>query len=178
MGNREADTQMTNYRDASFQDRFQGRWADEAQAAYELDRNMRRVPFAKHGLDRAPFSARALMAAPSTVRYAPDYKEEVDERLRYVEVKGCGRDESIKLKEEQLAALWIIHEELPVWFCFWNNRRRTLVDLHIEEVQRLAGQAERDGNVGTFDPDTAPKPYYELGWDVVAAQTRERGLGQ
>lgn len=174
---------MTSYRDDDFKARWRGAWAAEAQSAYELDRNMRRVPFAPHGLDHAPFSAEALMAAPDTVRYAPDYKEEVERRLRYVEVKGCGRDQLVKLKVEQLLALWQVHAatdggELPVWFCLWNNRERTLIEATIDDVQRVAGQAERDGNMGVFDPVTAPKPYFELEWPVLAANGREHALGR
>jgi hypothetical protein len=169
---------VTSYKDNSFQQRWTGQWAAEAQAAYALDRNMRRVPFVPHGLDRAPFSAEALMSAPPTVRYAPDFKEERDRRLHYVEVKGCGRGEIIRLKAEQLSALWVVADELPVEFCFWNNQQRLLVDITIEDTHKVAGQAERDGNVGVFDPDTAPKPYYELAWIMLAANGREHALGR
>ena len=167
----------SSYKDGTFQQRWRGQWAAEAQAAYVLDRNMRRVPFAPHGLDRAPFSAEALMTAPATVRYAPDYKEERDRRLVYVEVKGCGRGEIIRLKVEQLNALWQI-EELPIEFCFWNNQQRLLVEISIDDATKVAAQAERDGNMGTFDGETAPKPYYELEWDVLAANGFEHALGR
>jgi len=173
-----AEEGLMTYKDRSFEDRWKGAWAREAQAAYELDRNMTRIPFATFGLNRAPFSVEALMAAPITVRYAPDYQEEVEKRLRYVEVKGCGRDGIIKLKQEQLVALWETDTELDVWFCLWNGRKRTLIDISIDEVTKVASQAERDGNMGVFDPDTAPKPYYELEWDVLAANGEEHGLGQ
>lgn len=166
-----------NYKDRSFGERWHGAWAAEAQAAYEFDRAVRRVPYDKPGLDRAPFSATALMRAPSTVRYAPDYREEVEKTLRYVEVKGCGRDQVIKLKDEQLNALWLHNEELRVWFCYWNNQTRTLVEIGIEEVAKLAGAAERQGNVGTFDPDTAPKRYFELAWADLAELGEEHALG-
>lgn len=168
---------MTSYKDNDFRARWHGAWAAEAQAAYTLDRNMMRIPFAPHGLDRAPFSAEALMTAPDTVRYAPDFKEEQRSHLRYVEVKGCGRDQVIKLKEEQLAALWEHDKELPVWFCFWNNQRRTLIEITIGSVAKLAGAAAREGRTGTFDPDTAPKLYYELHWDDLALHGAEHGLG-
>lgn len=169
---------MTSYKDDAFRDRWRGQWAAEAQAAYALDRNMRRIPFVGHGLDRAPFSAEALMRAPDTVRYAPDFKEEIEHRLHYVEVKGCGRDQVIKLKVEQLAALMISNEELPVDFVYWNNQTRTLAELDIDTVASLAGEAERAGHMGTFDPDTAPKPYFELAWDRLTEAGWEHQLGR
>lgn len=165
---------MTSYRDADFRVRWNGQWAAEAQAAYALDRNMRRVPFVPHGLDRAPFSVEALMAAPDTVRYAPDYKEEVEKRLRFVEVKGCGRDETIKLKFEQIAALWAHDNELPVWFCFWNNQNRMLIEVKIDDVFSATEGAE----TGVFDADTAPKQYWRLEWDALGELGREHPLGR
>ena len=167
-----------SYKDQPFQQRWNGVWAREAQAAYERDRIGRAIPYQRWGLDRPPFSSAALMAAPSHIRYAPDFLEEVDRHLRLVEVKGCGRDQVIKLKLEQLDALGHVDVyDAPVWFCLWNNVTRTLIDVELGAVKDLETGAQVEGRVGVFDADTRPKPYVSLRWRNLAFRGHEHEVG-
>lgn len=94
-----------------------GTLGDPAESQFEIWAHDNSIIFERFGLNRP---APNMGKWPAFIRYTPDYI--VHDRL--IEVKGCGRDGLIKIKQENLEALWLWGEYLPVWIFSWNSDSR------------------------------------------------------
>lgn len=95
------------------------RWeamGDQAEAAFEKAYAIN--GFQRFGLNRAPFS---VATVPAKIRFTPDYLM----ADRFIECKGIGQDQTLKIKVNQLLWLMVWNSEYPVaMFIFdsWNQR--------------------------------------------------------
>ena len=109
----------------SFGARF-GAMGDEAEAVFEATYGQ---GFVRTGLNRPPISMAALA---TRVRYTPDYLTSSG----YVEVKGTGRDQILKLKVENLNALHFWNQVMECRLWIWNTTRSVWGHCTIKELQK------------------------------------------
>lgn len=107
-------------------DQFSTRFStmgDIAEGAYEEFTDQ---PVARFGFNRPDPS---MAKWDAFIRYTPDYIH----HDRFVEVKGCGRDGIMKLKQENLSALREWSDHLPVWLFVWNSHKQQSVFFEIDD---------------------------------------------
>jgi hypothetical protein len=83
---------------------------------------------------------------PLALRYMPDRLVEIGSKHIFVEVKGCGKDGTIKIKEENLKALEYWKNLLPVRFFFYNSSTdRSCFNelLTLENMRKLSCSVEK-----------------------------------
>lgn len=157
------------FRDRPWRERLRA-LGDEAERAYVHDREHRRIAFTEYGMYRPPFHGGELTQLPNSIRYAPDFMESRDGRLRLVEVQGIGADQRLKMKDDKLETLLAHDKDLPVWMFVWNNRTGYFLELPLGTLAILVAEASSSGQQAIFDPDgTHPKPYVWVAWDKLAA---------
>ena len=91
---------------------------DIAEAAFEQAADDDQKRWDRYGLNRPKSN---MSRWTPNIRYTPDYIQ----HNRLVEVKGCGRDGLVKIKQENLEALrnWEAFAEMPVWLFCWNSQQ-------------------------------------------------------
>lgn len=114
----------------------------------------RSAPF---GFNRPPFSIQSL---PIRLRHAPD---RVAPECFY-EATGCGRDQTIKVKQEKLSALLWWNDVLPVELFVYDMKKQRWGTLPIRTLQRWVtrGLLEHD----RFQETTAEEPEGRLYWKI------------
>ena len=104
---------MSQFKDQSFNQRF-GTMGDIAEAAYESWADAKDIRWDRFGHNRPRSN---MFKWPAFIRYTPDYIT----HDRLVEVKGCGRDGILKVKQENIEALREWGVWMPVWMYAWNS---------------------------------------------------------
>ena len=114
-----------------------------AEGAFEDWASNARTGYVRFGLDRPPIHVHRL---PAFIRYTPDYLT----TKSLVEVQGFGRDQTLKLKIEKLAALGKWADIHPVKMFCWDstNQRAFMVD-H-EALVQAAEPTTRQATLGSF----------------------------
>jgi len=128
-----------SFHKADFATRFQT-MGDPAESAYD------QVYPKSHklGLNRPGFSMRGMTAAQ---RYTPDRMF----RDRFVECMGCGRDDTLKIKDEKIEALKQWRMLGPVYLFVWSSKRSLYWEEPLEDW--LIALAEH-GVPGEFTNDS------------------------
>lgn len=104
---------------------------DSAETMFEWVQTERHHAWTRYGLLRPDVKLHML---PDLVRYTPDYLQNV----RFVEVKGVGKDHTLKIKDKQLAALRTWNElVMPVDVFIWDSYRRRYGEVGIEHLYDL-----------------------------------------
>lgn len=122
---------------------------DKAEGIFEAVAEREDLEYVRFGLNRPPFSPYNM---PSFVRYTPDYLT----RHCFVECKGVGKDETLKIKMDQLSTLsqWNMYH--PVLFFIWNSYKRQYSRVPFDQIykQRFDGDARKfsEGNWAWFIP--------------------------
>ena len=169
--------QKQSFRDLPWTERVK-RLGDEAERVYRLDRDKRRVPYARHGLLRPPFNGLVMAKLELWEKHAPDFMEVQGEGREQhpvlVEVQGMGRDQTLKLKDEKHHGLAWWEDIHPVYLFVWNNVTRQIIDVPLLQLSLMVVEAHMRGDVGVFDPDTKAKPYTRLTWEKLVANVEPR----
>lgn len=101
---------------------------DGAETMFEWVQKKRRFAFARYGLLRPDIKMHAL---PDFVRFTPDYLQ----NQRMVEVKGVGRDHTLKIKDKQVNALCVWHDMImPVDVFVWDSYKRRYTEIPVVEL--------------------------------------------
>lgn len=131
-----------------FSQRF-GQLGDEAEGIFEA---VHPKGFARFGINRPPIQ---LGNVPKRIRYAPDYL--TSDGL--IEVKGCGRDQLLKIKLENWNCLMFWHQVFQTQLFVWDttNKRYTYVELSV--LEDLFNQPESGISFKHFDD---PKGYFAI----------------
>lgn len=99
------------FKDGTWSERY-ATMGDPAESVFERVYEGR---YHRFGINRPPFTVRHV---PEFVLYAPDYLT----ATHFVEVKGVGRDHTLKIKDKQLAALYHWDEQVfPVDIFIWDS---------------------------------------------------------
>lgn len=94
-------------------------------------------PFARWGLNRPDFPVRLL---PAEVRYAPDYVT----ADRFIEVQGCGKDQTLKIKLDKYIAWHHWAKLMPLWLWIWDAHNGTFLFVSLDRIDYLVGSGEGD----------------------------------
>lgn len=148
---------------------------DESQGVFQEWASLNGLAYTKYGLDRPPFEL--FYNLDSTVRHTPDFLVEVQGKKRrfghiinkrgaaarhfLVETKGIGKDQIVKLKEEDAKALrrWSDFQKHPVVFFVWDRQnRRVSINMTLDVARDLS----KDAEIGYFNDSAKPKPYYKI----------------
>lgn len=136
------------FRNKSWGERYTA-MGDQAETAYEADRERRGIAFVRSGLNRPPF--KQVWRLPLVERYRPDYME-LD---RYVEVQGYGQDQRTKLKVEKLEQLGRWANIMPVVLFLFDSTSNSSIEVPLKQIQLLVkGRATKQFPEG--------KEYYEI----------------
>lgn len=132
---------MSGFNERSFAQRFK-QMGDESEAIFERWTAKHDVSFVRLGLNRPPFAF--FHNLPVQVRYLPDYIiEDTNRTIRdsngpllyahaFVEVKGVGKDQLVKMKSDML----LINKELEknfkrqVIYFFWDKLHKRVSFAH------------------------------------------------
>lgn len=115
-----------SYKDQSFAARF-GALGDEAEGMFE---RIWPKNFVRIGLNRPPLHMASL---PERERHRPDYMLSAS----YMEVKGIGRDDTVKLKVVEMNCLAFWHQVHPVRIFIWSSHRWAWAVADLPEIQRM-----------------------------------------
>lgn len=109
-----------------------------------------------YGLRRPPFKVANLTPEQ---RNTPDYLTGTGD---FVEVQGCGRDNTLKLKVEKLDALKAWSKLGPLKFFFWNSNTEEWALISYDQLKKLVTKGKRTSGVQAF-PDG--NEYIAVEWD-------------
>jgi hypothetical protein len=118
------------------------------------------MQYAVYGLRRPNIPVYYL---PPFVRYTPDFVV----RHGLMEVQGCGRDQTIKLKHDKLWALKEWNKSIPVYMWLWNQTWDQIGVTNMDTIFDLTLESARTDDLridGLFDGD---KPYASIRWDML-----------
>ena len=115
-----------SFHERTFANRF-GAMGDEAESVFEATHPAGYVRF---GLNRPPLHMASL---PVRVRYAPDYLTSKG----FVEVKGCGRDQRLKVKLENLNALHYWNQLFTTSVFVWDSSKKRHTTFTIKQLQKV-----------------------------------------
>ena len=115
----------------SFANRFAA-MGDEAEQTFE---QVHPHKWVRHGLNRPPLHMASL---PTRVRYSPDYLTTAG----FYECKGAGRDQTLKLKVENLNALHFWNQIFDTHLWVWDSHKRRYGSLTIKQVQKFIDDPE------------------------------------
>lgn len=133
---------MSSFRDRPFDQRI-GAMGDQAEGVFEQVYPQGWVRF---GLNRPPLAMHML---PRKIRFTPDYLTSKG----FVEVQGFGRDQTFKLKDDKLDALWDWHRDFRCDLFVYDSAN------HRYGFVRLADLCEAfdaNGMHGAFDGGANP----------------------
>lgn len=100
---------------------------DEAEGHFE---RLIGKPYVRFGLNRPPISMNKL---PERIRSMPDYL--CSDRL--YEVKGIGRDDTLKLKVSDYQVLTWWHQAMPLSLWVWSSKRFAYAEHDLLEIRAL-----------------------------------------
>jgi hypothetical protein len=124
-----------SFKDQNFQTRYAS-MGDEAEAVFE---DVYPQGWERAGLNR-PNLQMSSLSLP--VRYTPDYITSKG----YIEVKGFGRDRLLKIKDENLEALWTWHEHIMRTDLFvWNRADQEYGFVRLGDLEDALEQFGTDG---------------------------------
>ena len=142
---------------------------EPAEVMFERWADGQGINWHRLGMDRPAFNF--VPQIPSIIRATPDYlAEATDHPLKtikprhfLVECKGCGKDQTIKVKFDSLADIerWQEWASRPVIFFFYDSHGNRISPVNtVEAVKERCADAEVD----KF-PDNH-RPYYKLTTDM------------
>lgn len=138
-----------SYHKRSWESRY-AQLGDQAEARCEEYLKRQKRGYIRSGLCRPPLQVSKLDLME---RYRPDFLTS----RGYVEAKGMGRDQLLKIKVENLEALWRWEAIMPVQVFVYDSHKDRHCILDLEEVDLLI---EEWGEVGVF-PDNH-KQYWSI----------------
>lgn len=133
---------------------------DIAEASFETWATDQGIRWARYGLNRPDPSMARWNAF---IRYTPDYIV----HNAFWEVKGCGRDGLLKIKQENIEALREWSDHLPVWMYCYNSHTQENVTFHLDQqfLMWLGMACEHD----RFHDNN--KVYWKIPWHDLKEQT-------
>jgi hypothetical protein len=160
------------FKDKPFKQRF-AKMGDLAEGVFKKWAATNDVSYVEYGMSRPPFDH--FMRLSPFIRYTPDFLCEaqgktfrhlIDERGKptrhfLVEIKGCGRDQLVKLKIDNIQELlrWQAVCGRPVILFVYDSANKAVSNnLTIDRLHEMAPELE----VGHFHDGGPPKPYYNL----------------
>lgn len=171
---------MVRFRDLNTNTRLAQR--NEAEEVFEEWAPTKDIAFVRYGWRTPPFDYFKFI--PSVLRKSSDYfcecgsikfahiKNSRNNRSRhfFLESKGFGRENCVRIKEEDLAGLerWQKFGKLPVVFFLWNQyKSECSIGLTLDMVQEMKKKAEQDH----YHDGPKDKLYYKIpaswvdGWE-------------
>lgn len=143
-----------SYYKAPFWRRFEimGDWSEAAIVAYCDRHNYKYTPF---GFNRPNITFRKL---PGFLQHMPDFiVEGFQKELVFIEGKGVGRDNILKIKQQDIDILSEWNKQLPVYFSIYHSNKSNIsFGVSLSHIIELCKQAE----TASF-PDNN-KLYYKL----------------
>lgn len=156
---------MTVYRDQSFATRFAA-LGDAAESVFEA---VWPTTWERYGLRRPNVSVAKL---PQRVRHTPDYLT----TDCFVEVKGAGRDQTLKLKlaEWNCAHFWnAIH---PLHYFVWDSSKKRWATFPLTELERWVEDDPSNLELERFHDGKAyfaiPLSFLQVGWESYRAKSQ------
>lgn len=123
-------TAPTSFKDASWAARFE-KMGDEAEGRFEAyAEDELKKGYVRFGLNRPPLQMSML---PTRLRYTPDYLMSGG----FVECKGLGRDQLLKLKLENLNSLHYWHGLHPVEVYVWDSFKKRECIVPLYEIDKI-----------------------------------------
>jgi hypothetical protein len=120
-----------SFHEQNFSARF-GAMGDEAEARFEETYLKGWVRF---GLNRPPLKMSSL---PMRLRHMPDYLTSDG----FVEVKGIGRDETLKIKVDEYNCMNFWHQLFPMTVFVWSSHRKAIANISLGEVSALINNGD------------------------------------
>lgn len=171
------------YHRQAFSQRFET-LGDKSEAIFKKWATKRGLTFIRFGLDRPPF--KKFKYLPENIRYLPDYLcEDGDSFVQknyhrtlqshfFVEVKACGKDQTLKIKRKTLTSLHELERVFarPVLFFFYDShKQRVSLRYSAAQIARIA----RDVPLKQFPEGTEyyAIPADTLKWDPVDRETTD-----
>lgn len=153
------------FRDRNFGYRIK-RMGDLAEGQFKSWCVRQGIHFTAYGLNRPPFKAFAKL--PAYIRYTPDFLCEHPKprpkRHFLCEVKGCGQDQLVKIKDETVQSLveWEQGSALPVLFFVYDSSKKRVSDsLTLANLMDLLPTLP----IGRFNDNN--KVFYEISTDLL-----------
>ncbi len=114
---------------------------DRAEEQYRICCNYYGLKTVRFGWDRPDLTRFGYL--PLFLKYMPDYLTESNSEHYFTEVKSCGQDGVLKIKEDNLNALGFWNNLLPVRFFFHNSKSgSSLLGVSLETVKSVASKCE------------------------------------
>lgn len=140
------------FKDQSFDERFK-QMGDQAEGKCAEWLASQNRGYERYGLDRPNLRMDML---PARIRHTPDF---VTSR-GFIECKGFGRDQTAKVKFEDINCLSWWNDCFPVSLFFYDSANERSICLEFELVRDKLLADERVTK-GVF-PDANPKPYWAI----------------
>lgn len=149
---------MNNFRDKPYKDRMavRGTPAENAFVRYAKKKGWRG---AKYGFEEG---VEYFYNLPDVIRSTPDFVITHPDAM-LVEVKGCGRDGIVKLKERDLKALEEWERACVVMFFFYDSHRQRVATYFLDDVLSIIDR--EDVQRGTYPENRAM--YYMIPVDFM-----------
>lgn len=147
---------MSGYANQNFQQRY-GILGEIAENAFERWAIVNDLKYVQRGWNRPPL-ARFFKVSPVD-RATPDYVLETADNHYYIDCKGTGSEDFVKIKQESLDHLGWWQTQHDVWFFVWNSKIKKHVFLKYTNVVELCKTLPKK----TFENDG--KTYYEVPTD-------------
>lgn len=148
------------FHEQSFSTRF-GAMGDQAEAVFE---QVYEGGFERFGLNRPNLHMPSL---PERIRHMPDYLTS----RGFVECKGIGNDDIIKIKVGEFNCMNFWNEVFPLRIFVWSSKRKKYTIMALTEVRRLIDN--KHTTLGYFHDG---KAYFALEGDSFAWATLEDPL--
>lgn len=129
---------------------------DIAETAFTSWADQIGIKYVRWGLERPPLDVGLL---PSHIAHAPDFL--IQER--FIEVQGCGADQTFKFKHQKLNVIssWNVIHRVD-WFLYNQPLNEFLVVEHIVLESACLGLGGAFRHDGYFDGN---KPYAKMKWE-------------
>jgi len=146
-----------SFRDKQWNDRLDA-MGDEAEGVFEA---VAPANFVRYGINRPPLQVHRL---PARIRFTPDYLM----TNKFVEVQGCGRDQTFKLKVSKHGALRWWNDLHAVELFLWDSHNCRWCFVTLEQLESLlVGTTVRAFPEG--------HPYFEFNADDVFGLSTRTG---
>jgi hypothetical protein len=138
---------------------------DIAETAFTSWAEQIGIKYVRWGLERPPLDVALL---PSHIAQAPDFL--IQER--FIEVQGCGQDQTFKFKHQKLNVIssWDSIHRVD-WFLYNEPQNEFLVVEHIRLESVCLGMGGAFRRDGYFD---GVKPYAALSWEKLKQIMRNK----
>lgn len=154
---------MTNFNEQAYKDRMRVRGTP---AERQFVRFAKRSGWhgAKYGFEQG---VERFWKVPELIRATPDFAISHPHPM-LVEVKGCGKDGIIKLKERDLTALNVWHDMCDVWLFFYDSHLQRTAFEGLESILMTIREPEVEID---YYPDNKAKyfkvPVSMLKWEAI-----------